>query len=158
MLKLKLQYFSHLMWRVNSLEKTLMLGKVKGKRKREWQRMRWLDNIIDSMDMNLIKLQEIVENREAQRSAVHGVAKSRRRLGDWTTITEWWADVRSICPINDDPLSNSCEFRMHQRPWSGVNASKLTLLTHGSPVDWETRCGGKRCRCWESQQPENTAG
>ena len=146
------------MRRADSLEKTLTLGKIKGERRRGWQRMRWLDNIIDSMDMNLIKLQEIVENREAQRSAVHGVAKSRRRLGDWTTITEWWADVRSICPINDDPLSNSCEFRMHQRPWSGVNASKLTLLTHGSPVDWETRCGGKRCRCWESQQPENTAG
>ena len=89
MLKLKLQYFGHLMRRANSLEKTLMLGKIEGRRRRGQQRTRWLDGFIDSMDMRLSKLQEMVKDRKAWHAAVHGVAKSQTWLSNWMELTDW---------------------------------------------------------------------
>ena len=102
MLKLKLQYFGHLMWRVDSLEKTLMLGGIGGRRKRGWQRMRWLDGITDSMDVSLSELRELVMDREAWCAVIHGVAMSRTWLSNWT---DW--DTRIHHPLGVyKPLSS----------------------------------------------------
>ena len=108
MLKLKLQYFGHLMWRTDSLQKTLMLGKIEGRRRRGQQRMRWLDGITNSMDMGLSKFWELVIDREAWHAAVHGVAKSQMWLSNWTELTEW---------VSDNAVDPEITFENHCSVW-----------------------------------------
>ena len=125
MLKLKLQYFGHLMWRTDSLEKTLMLGKIEDRRKSRRWRMRWLDGIIDSMNMSLSKIRELVINREAWHAVVHWVAKSRTRLSKWTVLN-WGALQDTIWS-----LINSGATEIHQATWGEIKGVQ-TLHTSRS--------------------------
>ena len=117
MLKLKLQYFGHLMWRANSLEKTLMLGKIEGRRRRGHQRMRLLDDVPDSVVMSLSKLMQMVKNRETWRAAVHGVMKSWIQLSDWTTTISSYYSIRFYCMLFQVLLLGIYMFRIVMSFW-----------------------------------------
>ena len=124
-LKLKLQYFGHLMQRVDSLEKTLMLGGIGCRRRRGWQRMRWLDGIINSMNVSLSELQELVMDREAWCAAIHGVAKSWTQLSDWTELNWMKYHGLCMCVLSRSVVSDSLDFLWPCGLWP------IRFLVHG---------------------------